>query len=296
MKKALIIYFTGTYNTRFLVQEFAKRLEKNEYNVNFTEVKEGTEVVQLNDYDLITISYPIYAFNIPSFFMKYLKKIKYLNNKKYLILKQSGEPLPLNNASSRKLIRIFRKNKITNYSEYHFLLPYNIHFRFEDEFSRELLYSNEKLFDIVLEELKQGQNTQIKSNIFYNLNAWMLSIQGIGGKINSFLYKVDENKCIKCNKCVKICPVNNIYIKDGKIKFHHKCLMCMRCSMFCPKDAFSIGFINSWKVNGPYNLEKMNNEKSENDQFVIKHKDEFYKIYIEYLEKIKEKHKYYFNN
>ena len=40
MKKALIIYFTGTYNTRFLVQEFAKRLEKNEYNVNFTEVKE----------------------------------------------------------------------------------------------------------------------------------------------------------------------------------------------------------------------------------------------------------------
>ena len=87
MKKALIIYFTGTYNTRFLVQEFAKRLEKNEYNVNFTEVKEGTEVVHLNDYDLITISYPIYAFNIPSFFMKYLKKIKYLNNKKYLILK-----------------------------------------------------------------------------------------------------------------------------------------------------------------------------------------------------------------
>lgn len=124
MKKALIIYFTGTYNTRFLVQEFAKRLEKNEFNVNFTEVKEGTEVVDLNDYDLITISYPIYAFNIPSFFMKYLKKIKYLNNKKYLILKQSGEPLPLNNASSRKLIRIFRKNKITNYSEYHFLLPY----------------------------------------------------------------------------------------------------------------------------------------------------------------------------
>ena len=72
--------------------------------------------------------------------------------------------------------------------------------------------------------------------------------------------------------------------------------MCMRCSMYCPKDAFSIGFINSWKVNGPYNLEKMNNEKSENDQFVVKHKDEFYKIYIEYLEKIKEKHKYYFNN
>ena len=40
----------------------------------------------------------------------------------------------------------------------------------------------------------------------------------------------------------------------------------------------------------------MNNEKSENDQFVVKHKDEFYKIYIEYLEKIKEKHKNYFNN
>ena len=52
-----------------------------------------------------------------------------------------------------KFTKIFRKNKITNYSEYHFLLPYNIHFRFEDEFSKELLYSNDKLFDIVLSSI-----------------------------------------------------------------------------------------------------------------------------------------------
>ena len=63
---------------------------------------------------------------------------------------------------------------------------------------------------------------KIKSNPIYNLAAFFVGIQKIGGNVNSFLYKVDKNKCINCNKCVNTCPHNNIYIKNGKVMVSKK--------------------------------------------------------------------------
>lgn len=294
--KAALIYWTGTYNTRFLVNKVKEELIKINYEVALFEIDVDSKNIDLKDYDLIGISYPIYAFNVPRFFMKYLKRLKFYSDKKYIIFKQSGEPLALNNASSRKIIRIFKKNKIKDYSEYHFILPYNIHFKFDDILVETLLISNEKLLKIMMYDLKNDLNSKIKSSIFYTINAFFLSIQGIGGNINSFLYKVDENKCINCKKCINICPMHNIYTKNEKIKFHHNCAMCMRCSFYCPKDAINIGFINSWRVNGAYKLEELDQNKANLKENILDSDNKFYKIYTKYLENVDEKYKKYFKN
>ena len=100
LKKAVIICFSGTGNTLFLASLIKDRLEKESlYEAEIYSIESNKEIIDLTIYDLIIFSYPVYAFNTPIIFDKYLKKIKLFKNKKYYILKQSGEPLALNNSS-----------------------------------------------------------------------------------------------------------------------------------------------------------------------------------------------------
>ena len=55
----------------------------------------------------------------------------------------------------------------------------------------------------------------------------------------SFLrIKVNQDKCIKCNKCLKVCPMN-VYMLDNKRgrKNGTECITCLNCVQECPKKA-----------------------------------------------------------
>ena len=281
--RVLLIYYTGTYNTRYLSNKVKDRFINKGYEVDTIEINANTPIKDVSDYDLIGFSYPIYGFNSPLPFNKYVRKLKFNDKQKYFIYKNSGETLAMNNASSRILIRIMKRQKVELIGEYHFVMPYNIHFPFEKEFVKQILIYNEKLLDIMFYNLDKNIIFKIKSNPIYNLAAFFVGIQKIGGNVNSFLYKVDKNKCINCNKCVNTCPHNNIYIKNGKIKFHHHCDMCMRCSFFCPTNAISIGFLEGWKVNGEYKFKQIENDNSILSNYINGENKGFYKCFIKHF-------------
>lgn len=293
--KAIIIYFTGTYNTLFLANKIKNKLEEhNLYNVDLFSIDINSKIINLKNYDLIIFSYPIYAFNMPRIFEKYIKKIKLLPGKKYIIAKQSGEPLGLNNSSSYKLINKIKRNKGILINEYHFLLPYNIHFRYDDNFIKELFNYNDKLLSILYYELNNNIIIKIKKNYFYSFNSFIFKIQRLGGPINSIFYKVDYKKCIKCNLCINNCPTKNIEIIKNKIKFHKNCEMCMRCSFFCPTNAIKIGMLEGWKVNGRYELEKIDNDNTLKGDFLKNHNSKFYKLFPKKIKKINDLYESYF--
>lgn len=49
-------------------------------------------------------------------------------------------------------------------------------------------------------------------------------------------FQVNDN-CVKCKKCVGICPANNIAIINDKITFSDKCVACLGCYHRCPQKA-----------------------------------------------------------
>jgi ferredoxin len=50
-----------------------------------------------------------------------------------------------------------------------------------------------------------------------------------------------SDKCVGCQTCVKMCPVSNISLIDGKPSWHHQCLQCFACVNWCPNSAIEIG-------------------------------------------------------
>ena len=63
--------------------------------------------------------------------------------------------------------------------------------------------------------------------------------------------------------------------------------MCARCSFECPTDAFRIGILNGWRVNGAYPLEGGASEEDPG----VKNKHEWYcrRAYARYFAAAKEK-------
>ena len=56
--------------------------------------------------------------------------------------------------------------------------------------------------------------------------------------------EIDHKKCIKCKKCIDVCPVN-VYDFDDKnnqilIKNPGDCIGCKACEVVCPVDAIAI--------------------------------------------------------
>lgn len=53
--------------------------------------------------------------------------------------------------------------------------------------------------------------------------------------------RVDEEKCISCNKCKKVCPMNvDVTDNSRKRKNGTECILCMECIEQCPKQALKL--------------------------------------------------------
>ena len=282
----LLLYYSGTFNTSFLVQKVKEEFCGEGHNVDAIDVSKNDGNIDIDKYDLVGLSYPIYGFNVPNKFLRFVRSINFKRQQKYFIFKNSGETLSLNNASSRKIIRYMKRKKTNFLGEYHFVFPYNIHFEFPKQFIKSIINEDKKLLKIMMHNLKNDVLHCYKSNIFITINAFFFSIQRWGGPINSFFYKVDKNKCVNCSKCIDECPNDNIYRKNGKIMFHHKCNMCMRCSFYCPVNAIDIGFLNGWKVHNYYNLDYYWNFPLDERDYVHNMSDKFYNNIITHFKNI----------
>ena len=50
-----------------------------------------------------------------------------------------------------------------------------------------------------------------------------------------------SDACIACGQCVKLCPRQNIVIKDGRASIGTDCIGCLACLQYCPKQAIHMG-------------------------------------------------------
>lgn len=281
--RVLLVYYTGTYNTRFLTDRLEAHLRARGHETERVEIRRGTPAADAAGFDAVGFGYPIYGFNAPLPFERYVKKVRLAPGQKFFIYKNSGETFAMNNASSRILLRRMKRRKAAFAGEYHFVMPYNIHFPFAHDFVRELLQKDEKLLRVLVYDLEHGTPARIGSNPVYNAAAAAVSVQKIGGAVNSFFYRVDKDKCTLCGKCAKNCPEDNIRIERGRVRFGHRCDMCMRCSFFCPQNAVRIGFLEGWKVNGGYRLREALEEGPPDAPYITAESRGFYKCFIRHF-------------
>ena len=275
------IYFTGTGNTKIVIDKAQEELIRRGHVLDTVNVI-GGEVADINGYDGLFVFYPIYAFNAPKPIIDYVKKMKVaLKPIPCVVMKQSGEHLFWNNASSLHLASLLKKRNIIVRNEYHYLMPYSFIFRHSDYMAYRMKTTMEGLLPLDIDLFLKGKDVPIKRYFADRLLAFVFRIQWWGGRFNGRFYSVDKDKCVNCLKCVENCPSGNISVKDGKIKFGGKCLMCQKCVMYCPKQAVKAGMFDSWRVDVPYDFKKAEYQTEVKPNFCKKN----YQKYFEESEK-----------
>ena len=281
--KILICYFSGTGNTKRVVDKYVEAFKDKGCEVDTFRVENQNFNYDLNGYDKIGLAYPIHAFNAPAIIFSFIKKFPKLESEKPLfIIKTSGEPLKLNNISSIKPMSILKKKNFKLTNEYHYCMPYNIIFRHTDSMAYKMWETAKQLIPIDAQEILDGKEVKLKKFPFGRPLAFVFRIEHWGGRFNGKRYKVKDN-CAHCNACVNICPTHNITVENEEFHFGKNCIMCMRCAFLCKENAIKIGLFEKWKVNGPYTFQKPEKEEEDN------HKKYCKKSYQKYFKRAEEK-------
>ncbi|MDE7384314.1 MAG: hypothetical protein K2M84_01000, partial [Anaeroplasmataceae bacterium] len=89
--KLLICYFSGTGNTKKIVDQYVEEGVRQNHQVDTHKIEVKEFPYDVNSYDMLGIAYPIHAFNAPSNVVDFVKKLpKSKEKKKLFILKSSG--------------------------------------------------------------------------------------------------------------------------------------------------------------------------------------------------------------
>lgn len=110
------------------------------------------------------------------------------------------------------------------------------------EKNKELVKKAEKKIGRSVRFLISGKPTQEGIGILYRMAGFFGQRLNWGHKTKNYSDKlhVEEDKCIGCGKCEKLCPMNNIKIVDKKVVQNNQCTMCYRCINNCPKQAMTL--------------------------------------------------------
>ena len=66
------------------------------------------------------------------------------------------------------------------------------------------------------------------------------AIYSLFNKISFLSIKVEDDKCVGCHQCTKVCKMDVDVIKSPN---HSECIRCGACMKACPKDAIHYQFI-----------------------------------------------------
>ena len=285
MQRAIIYVFSGTKNTLLTAKMVGGAFENLRVSTTIYEVaKPFDDVPSPNDFDYVGFAYPVHAFNSPQFFLNFVKTLPDAN-KKAFIIKTSGEPFHLNDASSHKLYNLLISKGFDVTLDKHLLMPYNIVFRYNDELAKQMYMYNQKLCELFASDVLNGKRKEFHFKLRHIITSAVFRIQWVGAIINGRIYRIDKSKCNDCMLCLKGCPTKNISLKNEKLCFDSACAMCMKCVMFCPVDAINPGILRFWKVNGAYNFERMLNDSKIKGNFINEDTKGYFRLFKKYYRK-----------
>lgn len=192
--------------------------------------------------EAIGIIFPCYALSTPPIVVEFLQRVELKSNYIFAIMTygnfEGGGVHHFSQVARRCRVRLSYLNSIIMADNY---LNF---FKMEDQINS-LPGKNVagNLANIVQDVQNRKEHIKNSGFLMKSLSflASLFGAASAGDKDKSFSI---ENSCNGCKVCEKVCPVNNIEVKD-KPEFRHKCISCLACTHNCPQNAIRLRFERS---------------------------------------------------
>ncbi len=243
----MILYFSATGNTEYIAWELARRLDDECINL-LDRVKQEDYSVLHSDKPFI-ICAPVYVCEMPRFMSAYLKRQTFTGNNDVYFIFTSGGYCGISGQLAKWMMR---KKKMNYRGHAEFKMPRNYvandayPMLSKEEVEDRILKSHEKIASVVADI--QAGNKLTARHIFLFETIITVPFNPVWCKLKLLakdFYSTEQ--CIGCGKCVKLCPLNNIELENGKPVWNENCTHCMACIGNCPTQAIEYGTITQDK-------------------------------------------------
>ena len=235
----MILYFSGTGNSKFVAQRIAVALGDKILNLNDRIKASDTSLVETGERVIIVT--PTYAWRIPRVVRDWLLRTEPRGAKRAWFVMTCGSEIGNADKYNRELCT---EKAISCMGTAQIVMPENYIAMFSapqaDE-AREIVAKAEPNIDCVIASIQSNQPFAPARNNLYE--------RFMSGPVNPIFYKffvkadafTVSDACIGCGQCAKRCPMNNVTLKDGKPSWGKNCTHCMACICYCPVSAIEYG-------------------------------------------------------
>ena len=231
-----ICYFTATGNSLYVAKRIGGTL------LSIPKLMKENEII-IND-DAVGIIAPVYAGNMSEMVRNFLRnakiKTEYLffictYGMSYSVAKVNA--ISIANKSGVKIDYVNAVKMVDNY-----LPGFDIKKQIESAHKKNI----EGQIDNICKDISSRKKNVTNIALLQKVAKWIVNNtmgKALFDKNAAKKYIVDNN-CILCGTCAKVCPANNISVKD-KVVFADKCEVCYACIHNCPKKAIHVKFEKS---------------------------------------------------
>ena len=235
----MVVYYTGTGNSRYVAQRFAAALGDDLITAN-EYIKNDTPAGLHSDRPWVFVS-PTYGWQIPHIFADFLRRGRFTGSRKAYFVMTCGSEIGNADKYNRELCA---EKAISCMGTAQIVMPENYIAMFsapQADKARQIVAQAEPSIDRAIAAIQSNQPFAPTRNNLYD--------RFMSGPVNPIFYKcfvkanafTASSACIGCGQCVKRCPMNNVAIKDGKPVWGRNCTHCMACICYCPTSAIEYG-------------------------------------------------------
>ena len=230
--KKVIYYFSGTGNWLSIAKDIQKELIECEILPITSKMNE--KIIKI-DSDIFGIIFPVYFLDLPRIVKKFLKKIIFLNDC-YIFGIANG-----NGVFGKSFVhmdKILKRKKMKLNNGFYIDMPGNSIVFYDFTNSKEIRDYRLKIKTLIIKEISILIKNKIedRSKIYCNYLKSRIDSFSIYNIVKDRTFKTTDN-CKRCELCVKICPLQNIKMIKGKIKWNRNCEFCLACIHNCPEEA-----------------------------------------------------------
>ncbi len=234
------IYFSGTGNTKHCTEKLVRLLDATAQTIPM-EDKSAADLLLRHDF--IVLAYPVQYSNMPVIVREFIKEHSAIWNGKKVLCVATQALFSGDGAGCAA--RLLKKYGAEIVGGLHICMPDSIGdvklLKKPVVKNRERIRSADQKIEKCAAEIRRGKYPK-DGLFFYHRIAGLLGQRlWFYGKTKNYTDKLKiSNACTGCGLCARLCPMENISVKNGKAVPGNRCTMCYRCINSCPARAITL--------------------------------------------------------